>query len=168
MPRKDNLTPSTNYALATNIATVDITGFETDVQVIAPIGTKQRLALNGGVVWLYSKSSQANPSFYISSSARFLGNFSAVYNVGNAMITLTGIYKNRKARETNGSSVFAEASLSKDYFLLNGRASYNFIKNRLGAFVQVDNIFDRTYSDLLGTVMPGRWLQGGLSFNLVK
>ncbi|MCH5690954.1 hypothetical protein LWM68_46035 [Niabella sp. W65] len=52
--------------------------------------------------------------------------------------------------------------------MLNGRASYSFKKKKLAAFAQVDNIFDRKYSDLLGAVMPGRWLQGGISFRLGK
>lgn len=164
MPRKDNLDATGTYALAKNIAEVNTTGWETDIQYTNLFGSNQKLVLNGGLLWLYSQSSEANPSFYISSHARFLSNFNLQYEWGNAAISFTGIYKKRKPQQAPAISAF----VSKDYFVLNGRASYHFIKNRLGVFVQVDNIFDRTYSDLLGAVMPGRWLQGGLNFRLAK
>jgi iron complex outermembrane receptor protein len=35
-------------------------------------------------------------------------------------------------------------------------------------FAQADNLFDKTYSDLLGTPMPGRWLMGGIRISLNK
>lgn len=164
MPRKDNLDAAGTYALAKNIAEVNTTGWETDIQYINQLGTHHKLVLNGGLLWLYSKSSEANPSFYISSHARFLSNFNVQYEVGNWGLSLTGIYKSRNPQQASAIN----ASVSKDYFLLNGRASYSFIPKRLAAFVQADNIFDREYSDLLGAPIPGRWLQGGVSFSLVK
>ncbi|GAB3423873.1 TonB-dependent receptor plug domain-containing protein [Niabella aquatica] len=164
MPRKDNLDAAGTYALAKNIAEVSTTGFETDAQYLGRINDKQRLVLNGGVVWLYSSSSEAAPSFYISSHARFLSNFNIQYEAGNWALGLTGIYKSRNPQQASPINAF----VSKDYFVLNGRGSYSFIQKRLAAFIQVDNIFDRNYSDLLGAPMPGRWLQGGISFNMVK
>jgi iron complex outermembrane receptor protein len=164
MPRKDNLNPAGNYALAKNIAEVNTTGWETDIQYINQLGRDHKLVLNGGLLWLYSKSTEANPSFYISSHARFLSNFNVQYEAGNWGLSLTGIYKSRNPQQAAAINAF----VSKDYFLLNGRASYSFMQKRLTVFAQADNIFDRSYSDLLGAVMPGRWLQGGLSFSLVK
>lgn len=164
MPRKDNLISSGTYALATNISKVNTSGFETDFQYILQTDEDQQLRLNAGVLWLYSKSSEKNLSFYISSHAKFLSNFNMVYQWHNATISLTGLYKNRNPRSASAIN----ASVSKDYFVLNGRAAYDVVKNKLGLFVQADNIFDRQYSDLLGAPMPGRWLQGGLSFRFSK
>ncbi len=162
MPRQDNLTANGSYALATNIAEVNTSGWETDIQYTNRWGRQQKLVLNGGLLWLYSKSSEANPSFYISSHARFLTNFSLQYELGNAALSFTGIYKSRRPQQAPAINAF----VSKDYFVLNGRASYYFLRRRLGVFVQADNIFDRQYSDLLGAMMPGRWLQGGINVNL--
>lgn len=164
MPRQENLDATGSYSLAKNIAEVNTTGLETDVQYIGKINEQQKLVINAGLVWLYSKSSEANPSFYISSHARFLSNFNVQYEFGNAALSFTGIYKSRRPQQAAGINAF----VSKDYFLLNGRASYNFLQQKLAMFAQVDNIFDRRYSDLLGGVMPGRWLQGGVSFRLSK
>ena len=162
MPRKDNLLATYNYFLAKNISKLNTTGWETDMQASPKLSANQSLLLNAGFLWQYSKSSEAQPSFYISSHARFVTNFSAQYAVGPMAIGFTGIYKSRQPQNAAPISAY----ISKDYFLLNGKASYNILQNKLGAFVQVDNIFNRQYSDLLGAPMPGRWLQGGISFNL--
>lgn len=162
MPRKDNLDAAGSFALAKNIAEVNTTGLETDVQYRGTISKNQRLIVNAGMVWLYSNSSEANPSFYISSHARFLSNFNIQYEWGNLALNFTGIYKSRRPQQAPAINAF----VSKDYFLLNGRVSYGLLQQRLAVFAQADNIFDRNYSDLLGAVMPGRWLQGGVSFRL--
>ncbi len=164
MPRKDNLFAGSTYALAKNIAEVNTTGWETDIQYNSQYCNNQNITMSAGVIWLYSKSSEANPSFYIASHARFLTNFNIRYQIGHAALSFAGVYKSRQPQQSNAIQAF----VSKDYFLLNGSASYAILKNRLNAFVQVDNIFDRRYSDLLGSVMPGRWLQAGISFRLVK
>lgn len=162
MPRKENLVTDGNYLLAKNLAELNTTGWETDIQIAPRLNGRQSLLMNGGFLWQYSKSSEAQPSFYISSHARFVANFAAQYAIGPFAMSFTGLYKNRQSQ--NAAPI--TAYVSKDYFLLNGKASYHFLKNKLGVFVQVDNIFDRKYSDLLGAQMPGRWLQGGVSFNV--
>jgi iron complex outermembrane receptor protein len=74
------------------------------------------------------------------------------------------LYKNR----TPQFSSPIKATVTKDYFLLNAKAEGFLIKQKLSLFVEVDNVFDRTYSDLLGTPMPGRWVMGGLKLSLSK
>lgn len=162
MPRKDNLTTGASYFLAKNIAGLNTTGWETDVQAAPALGGSQSLLLNAGFLWQYSKSSEARPSFYISSHARFLTNFSVQYTAGRFSVSVNGIYKSRQPQMAQPIA----AHISKDYFLLNGKASFDVMQNKLGVFVQADNIFNRNYSDLLGAQMPGRWLQGGIRFQV--
>lgn len=164
MPRQDNLDTAGSFALAKNIAKVNTTGAELDIQYMKNIGTKQRITVNAGCVWLSSSSSETHPSFYISSHAKFLTNFNIRYQFENISISLTGIYKSRNPQ----GAPAINADVSKDYFVMNGRISYSFMKNKLGVFIQADNIFNRRYSDLLGSPMPGRWLQGGVSFSFAK
>ncbi|WEK36317.1 MAG: TonB-dependent receptor [Candidatus Pseudobacter hemicellulosilyticus] len=164
MPRKDNLAPGGTYALAKNISSVETSGLETDLQYIQPLANKQNLTLTAGLVWLSSVSSDATPSFYISSHAKFLTNFSAIYAWRNLSLSVNGLYKKRERQ----SLPAINATVSRDYFLLNGRVKYAFWQQRLGVYVQVDNTFDTQYSDLLGTPMPGRWVMGGLQFNWSK
>ncbi|AHF16101.1 TonB-dependent receptor plug domain-containing protein [Niabella soli] len=164
MPRKDNLQAGSVYAFAKNVAEVNTTGWETDLTYTQAFAEGHSLLFNGGFVWMYSSSSETNPSFYILSHARFLANAAAVYEAGPVSISFTGIYKVRNPQQASA----IDAVITKDYFLLNGRATYRIIGKTLAAFVQVDNIFNRTYSDLLGAPMPGRWVQGGLSFRWSK
>ena len=164
MPRKTNLSPTGTYALAKNISEVNTKGFETDVQFIKELNSKQRLYTVGGFTWLESESSELVPSFYVSSHARLLTNFSLLYSTTWFNIGINGLYKNR----TPQSSTPIKAEVTKEYFLLNAKAEGFIIKQKLSAFVQVDNIFDKEYSDLLGTPMPGRWLMGGLKLSFSK
>lgn len=164
MPRKDNLSPTGNFGLALNIAEVNTTGFELDVQSANTISDNQKLIFNAGLTWLDSDNKSQIQSFYLSSHAKFLANFSAIYQIGGFSVSVNGLYKKRAEREASA----IEASISKNYFILNARAEYAFLKRQLGVFVQADNAFDKQYSDILGSVMPGRWLIGGVRFNFVK
>ena len=61
-----------------------------------------------------------------------------------------------------------KAEVTKSYFLLNAKAEGFIVKQKLSLFAEVDNLFDKAYSDLLGTPIPGRWLMGGLKLSLSK
>ena len=58
--------------------------------------------------------------------------------------------------------------LTKEFYVLNFRAEKYILNKKISLIVQIDNIFDKSYSDLLGAQMPGRWIQGGFSLNLEK
>ncbi|QRR03296.1 TonB-dependent receptor plug domain-containing protein [Dyadobacter sandarakinus] len=164
MPRKENLSPSGTFGLARNIADVNTTGFEVDLQTISRIADRQTLVLNAGLTWLDSRSSEQVLSFYISSHAKVLTNFSAIYSAGNFTFSINGLYKQRAARGVSA----IEAVISKSYFVLNARAAYGFLQKRMSVFVQADNALDKKYSDLLGSPMPGRWISGGLAFTWAR
>ncbi|HRN46694.1 MAG TPA: TonB-dependent receptor [Niabella sp.] len=162
MPRKDNLVKGGIFALAKNIAEVNTTGVEADMQMIKKINKQQSVIFNSGLIWLHSKSSEDQPSFYISSHARFLANLMTIYNFGPAGISITAVYKNRQPQKSDPINAY----VSKDYFLINLKGSYQVLQKKVTTFVQVDNAFDKVYSDLLGAPMPGRWFSGGIAVNL--
>jgi vitamin B12 transporter len=164
MPRKDNLATNGTFALAKNIAKVNATGFEMDLQWNKPISARQQLYLNAGLTYLNSESSDIAPSFYISSHAKLLTNFSAIYRFNKFSVSLNGLYKSRKRNEATA----IEATITKDYFLLNTKAEYVMIQNRLAVFAQIDNILNTQYSDLLGSKMPGIWTMGGVRYQWTK
>ncbi|MBX3254710.1 MAG: TonB-dependent receptor [Chitinophagaceae bacterium] len=164
MPRKDNLSPTGTYALAKNIAEVNTKGFETDIQYTHELQNQQFVTASIGLVWLSSNSSDAAPSFYISSHAKFLSNFSIIYQCHNLTLSVNGLYKKRQEQAAD----IINAKITPDYFILNAKAEYGFLKKSLSIFVQTDNIFNKQYSDLLGSVMPGRWMMGGIKYQFVK
>lgn len=157
MPRKTNLSPTGTYALAKNIAEVNSTGVETDIQYRKQFDNNQQIWATFGLTWIDSKSNNTTPSFYVSSHAKFLTNFNLRYTIHWFSISINGLYKERQAQ----TSAPINANLSKDYFLLNMQTQAYVYKNKLSLFTEVDNIFDKQYSDLLGSKMPGRWAMGG-------
>ncbi|MCO5236186.1 MAG: TonB-dependent receptor [Chitinophagaceae bacterium] len=160
MPRKENLLPTGIYALAKNVAEVNTTGVETDIEYRIRLNKEQQIHASAGIVWLNSKSSDTVPSFYISSHAQFLTNFSLIFQSRNFTISLNGLYKKRQEQ----SASLIDAYITPDYFLLNAKVAYAFWQKALAVFVETDNVFDRRYSDLLGTPMPGRWFLGGIKW----
>jgi iron complex outermembrane receptor protein len=164
MPRKVNLSPTGNYALAKNISEVNIKGFETEVQYSKQLQNQQQLWATIGLTWLDDKSSSATPSFYISSHAKFLNTFSLLYSAKQFSFGVNSLYKKRNPR-TSSANI---ANVSSDYFVLNAKLEAFIVKKLLSAFVEADNIFDKNYADLLGSQMPGRWLMGGIKISLSK
>ena len=162
MPRKDNLSPAGTYALAKNIAKVNTTGIETDIQFSKSFGKSNQLLSTLGLIWLNSKSDNPTPSFYISSHARFLTNFSIEYLHKRFSLSSTAIYKNRKPQK----AAAINADVDENCFMLYSKGRIFFCNKKLSAFVEVDNVFDTICSDLLGSNLPGRWLMGGLSLSL--
>jgi len=162
MPRKDNLSPTGIYALAKNIANVNTTGVETDIQFNKSFNTHHQLLSTLGLIWMKSKSDNSIPSFYISSHARFLANMSIEYLHKSFSLSSTAIYKNRKPQK----AAAINAEVEENCFMLNARGRFFFCNKKLSAFVEVDNLFDSTCSDLLGSKLPGQWLMGGISLSL--
>lgn len=161
MPRKINLSPTGSYALAKNIAAVNTSGVETDVQFARQINASQKFSATLGLTLLNSKSSDTIPSFYISSHAKFMMNFSSLYQNKFFSVSINGLYKKRNAQNATAINAF----ISPEYFLLNTKAEIFVFKNAF-VFFEADNVFNKNYSDLLGSQMPGRWLMGGVRLSL--
>ena len=160
MPRQQNLLPTGNYFLAKNIARIQTSGFETDVQWNKRF-SKVQVTAAAGAVWLQTENNFP-PSLYIASHARFLTNFSAHLATGRFAFSFNGLYKSRNPQRSNALGI----TVSKDYFVMNSRAEFFLFEKRMRLVAQADNIFDRRYSDLLGAWMPGRWLMAGLKLSL--
>ncbi len=162
IPRKTNLSPTGTYALAKNIAKVNSTGAEADIQYTKQFENSQQLWATVGITWIDSKSDNATPSFYVSSHAKFLTNFNVQYAFHWFSVSVNGLYKQRNPQ----ASTPINANLSRDYFLLNIQMQAFIYKNKLSIFGEADNVFDKQYSDLLGSKMPGRWVMSGCKVTL--
>jgi vitamin B12 transporter len=158
MPRKDNLVPNGSYALSSNIWQVNTTGWELDVQYRLAFAENNYAEAQLGLLWLNNEGNEGTPSLYLGTQANWITNFNILYRYNRWTVSSTGLYKKRQSQKTNGG---INASLTPEYFLVNGKIEFNPIK-QLGIFVQADNIGDIEYSDLLGAPMPGRWWMGGL------
>ncbi len=162
MPRKENLSPAGNYALAKNVETVKTTGVEIDLMYNKKINANSELFVTAGFTWLRSKNDAPVPSFYISSHAKYLLNFAAAYRFQAFSISVSGVYKERTAQKANPIN----AEITPSYFVFNTKVAWQFLKKSGKLFIQADNLFDKKYSDLLGSKMPGRWLSAGIEVAL--
>ena len=164
MPRQVNLSPTGTYALAKNVAKVNTTGGELDIQFQKDFKRMGTLYAGAGLLWLRSRSSDTIPSFYVSSHATFLNNFFVEYSHRFFFIGVSGIYKTRPAQ----SAQSIHANLTGDYFVLNARMGPSLCNGRVKIYGQITNLFNVTYSDLLGSAMPGRWFMAGINYSLSK
>lgn len=164
IPHNSNLVPGGNYLFAQNIADVNITGAEADIQYTKALSDKRQLWGNIGATYTNAKSrdNAAVNAIYLSSFARWITNCNIVYTTSRFTFSVNGLYKNRPTQSASA----IKANLSGNYFVMNGKVGLNIIKSRVGVFVQVDNVFNENYSDLLGAQMPGRWWQAGASLKL--
>lgn len=160
MPRKINLVPGGSYALASNISSVNTTGLEMDFRGIHALGSHSRLRWSSGILVLGSSTAAGTmPSFYLSSHATFLWNTALLWSYKHTLFSFSSVYKKRNPQR----SAAIGAAISNSYVLTNVRAQQQFFQRRLGLFVQVDNLGNQRYSDLLGSIMPGRWWSSGLN-----
>jgi iron complex outermembrane receptor protein len=162
MPRKDNLSPAGIYALASNIADVNTSGAEADIQYSKSMPNQQQLRGGVGLVLLHTKTSETIKSFYISSHAKFLTNFNLEYSNKKLALALSGIYKQRQAQVASAIN----AKIDADYFIINGRAGFFLWQQRLSLFTELDNITNIKTEDLLGSQLPGSWFMGGISLKI--
>jgi iron complex outermembrane receptor protein len=162
MPRQSNLVITGNYSLATNVSSVKTKGIETDLTYNKKWGEDYELNLSTGLVWLSSTSPNKTPSFYISSHARFLWNEQIVFRADHLQLSLNSVYKIRNAQTASAIN----AALSTNYFLVNSKFSYLTTKRKGNVFVEITNLTNTPYSDLLGAIMPSRWIAAGFQLNL--
>jgi vitamin B12 transporter len=83
-------------------------------------------------------------------------------------ISTNGVYKKRNSQVQKETPSLIQAELTPSYFVMNLRGEVLLMDNLVSLFGQMDNVFDRQYSDLLGAQMPGRWIMGGIRISLNK
>lgn len=160
MPRKENLSATGTYALARNISKLITSGWETDVQWIYTMNNQRSFTANAGFIWLNSETNAGFASFYTNSHAKFMVNGSLRYSTPLFAISVNGLYKTREAQ----AAANIKGQITTEYFVASVKADVFVIKNKLSVYAEADNVFNRSYADLLGAQMPGRWLMGGIRF----
>jgi iron complex outermembrane receptor protein len=99
---------------------------------------------------------------YLSSFAKHLLNAQLILNYNSFQFSISGLYKERTAQAAESIS----SNLESSYGLLNARVGYGLLDNKLYLNVQILNLLDKEYQNILGAKMPGRWLMGGISWNV--
>jgi iron complex outermembrane receptor protein len=165
MPTRNNLIPTGVYALASNIANVKTRGAELDLSGDHGLGKGTRLKWNSGITRLRSTGKgNTLPSFYLSSHAKLLWNTNIRIMNKSGSISMGTVYKERNKQTANAIN----AAITSAYLTMNLRIEKYLFQKKAGLMIQVDNLTNIAYSDLLGSIMPGRWMQAGVWINLSR
>jgi vitamin B12 transporter len=156
-----NLADTFNYLYAQNISEAFTWGNEFSLQYAKKFGAN-KLSVRVNYTFLQTNSPDSITSKYISNHPTHNLNGAINYafygfdvNVGGSLIT-------RNAEDFPS----ADASIPTDYVVLNTRVSYTTDLMPLSVYIDVRNVLDTQYQEILGARMPGRWIIGGLKWNI--
>jgi len=156
-----NLADTFNYLYAHNISEAFTWGNEFSLQYAKKFGAT-KLSAHVNYTFLQTNSPDSITSKYISNHPTHNLNGAINYafygfdvNVGGSLIT-------RNAEDFPS----ADASIPSDYAMLNTRVSYTTDLIPLSVYIDVRNVLDMQYQEILGARMPGRWIIGGLKWNI--
>lgn len=157
----DNLQPDTNYLYAQNLSNVTTTGIETELSASKKMGNSW--VIHGTLSYSFTDffGSEDVASKYVSNYARHLINGVLTLRKGPFEGAVTGLWKQRQKDEAGNINAFKTSV----YSLWNLKINYRITEN-LSLGVQIDNLFDAEYQDILGAQMPGRWALGTAKWNL--
>ena len=155
-----SLTSGADYLFARNIKDVNVNGFELE------LNTKFLLSESSTLDWqigyTYTDITNDNLGIYLSSFAKHLVNSQVILKYNSFQFSLSGLFKERNTQIAESIS----KELKSSYALLNARLGYGFLDNKLSINIQILNLTDTKYQNILGAKMPGRWLMGGISWRV--
>ncbi len=158
------LAPNSDYFFTKNLESVNTVGFELESFYNVPLSNDLQLKLNAGYIFINSFNDEEVLSKYIANHAKHKVNFGTRLNHKRFSWLVQGLWKNR-------NSDLAEAigtTLESDYFVVNTQADINLFQKNIWGTLQVQNVFDKEYADILGSPMPGRWWMLGVRWNVTK
>ena len=155
-----SLTSGADYLFARNIKDVNVNGFEVELNTKFLISESSTLDWQIG--YTYTDITNDNLGIYLSSFAKHLVNSQVILKYNSFQFSLSGLFKERTAQSAESIS----SDLVSSYGLLNARVGYSLMDNKLSLNLQVLNLLDKEYQNILGAKMPGRWLMGGISWRL--
>ena len=149
-----------DYFFAKNIKDVNVNGFELELNTKFLIS--ENSTLNWQIGYTFTDITNDTLGIYLSSFAKHLVNAQLILNYNSFQFSISGLYKERTAQAAESIS----SNLESSYGLLNARLGYGLMDNKLSLNLQVLNLLDKEYQNVLGAKMPGRWLMGGISWRL--
>ena len=154
------LVPGANYTFAKNIKEVNVNGFELELN--SKFLISENSTLNWQMGYTFTDITNDTLGIYLSSFAKHLLNAQLILNYNSFQFSISGLYKERTAQAAESIS----SNLESSYGLLNARVGYGLLDNKLSLNLQILNLLDKEYQNILGAKMPGRWLMGGISWRL--
>jgi iron complex outermembrane receptor protein len=150
------------YFYAQNLTKVNTLGVESEIWYQWNIDENSSFDFTLGYTYLSTTNPDGEVSKYVSAHAKHLLNVNALYQYKRFKLGLSALFKDRKTAYSDAIGM----SLEPTYFVMNGVFGLSLLENRLHLDLEVMNIFNENYQDILGAVMPGRWFITSVAFTL--
>ncbi|MEM6264628.1 MAG: TonB-dependent receptor [Bacteroidota bacterium] len=168
IPNNERLVDTAAYFFTQNFAQSTTSGLEFALRGSHSFGAYTSLQFQAGYLFVDVRDGDGNrlspDAKYLASSARHLVNGQFMFRTKYASISINGLWKERNAE----AAPDINAVLNGAYQVINVRLSGHTPNQRYTGFVQVVNVFDEQYVDILGAPMPGRWIMGGVRFGIFR
>lgn len=153
----DNLQAGEDYFYANNISDAQTFGIELSASSRIPIqSTNLDLQVNFNS-WRTENSGEG-VSKYLANHPKY--NLNANLDWNSKRLSWNAVFS---AIQRNAERVEEiNAAVLDQYFLVDTKAAIKLQEDQFKFFVQVRNLFDQSYQEILGAQMPGRWLMLGI------
>ncbi|MGB0849957.1 MAG: TonB-dependent receptor plug domain-containing protein [Bacteroidia bacterium] len=157
-----HLRDSTDYLYTMNISKSTTIGNELGLKYA--ILDKKNLKINANLNYTYIRTTTPDSvvSKYIANHPINNINGSVQLTSGGWNLNLGGAFITRNEEAVEAIN----AEIQSQYALVNARLSYTSQKMPVSVFVNVRNILDTQYQEILGARMPGRWMMAGISWSI--
>jgi vitamin B12 transporter len=156
-----NLRDSTNYLYANNISEAFTWGNELGVKYTSDLAHgKLNVALN--YTFIQTTTPDSVVSKYIANHPLHNINGNLNYSIQGFGINIGGAFITRNEEAVEAIN----AEIKNQYAVLNAKVSYTLKGFPVSLYVDIRNILDTQYQEILGARMPSRWILGGIRWNI--
>ena len=156
-----DLQEEASYFFAQNISSVQTRGLELTSDIMMRLNDASEFSLLVGYTTVQTENNDGVISVYLANHARHLWNNTAALKYRNWNVAVTTLFKERQTRQ----AMAINETLAPNYVLVHLRMGLQ-VTEQLGIQAQLQNIFDKRYQNILGAVMPGRWIMASVSYDL--
>lgn len=160
--------PDADYFFADNILSLYNYGLELSFAKTLINTETQKLRAIFSYTYIQSDTEDEKISKYVANHSGHLLSLNLLYNISNFQVGLSGLYKDRDSDEAQAIN----SQLIASYFLMNSYLRYKVdsklpvLKNIELLSLELYNIFDIEYSDILGVQMLPRYLSFSILFKI--
>ena len=156
-----NLRPNENYFYTQNISSAQTSGFELQAAQHIRLSSNSTLGLDAGYTFIRTSAAEGEISKYIANHPSNQIMIGIKASLNRLLIYSQSSWRVRSAE----AAPSIDASVPGSYFLTNLNLEYEAL-NRVAIYAKILNLTNTRYQEILGPPMPGRWMVGGLRFQI--
>ncbi|WP_340106802.1 TonB-dependent receptor plug domain-containing protein [Rhodohalobacter sp. 8-1] len=154
----DNLQPNEEYFYAMNIEQSSAAGVEFLTDATENLGNNRSVGMQAGYTYIRTTSDGDEPSKYIANHPKHQVNLGLRFSTRWGSVHTENSYRIRSEE----SAELVDGDVPSGYFISNLNLQVTPGWSPAMLYIQVMNLTDTQYQEILGAPMPGRWVMGGL------